>query len=337
MTCPVLTFFNNKAGVGKTSLVYHLAWMFAELRKTVVCVDLDPQSNLTNLFLKDDKINDIWNNSCDGTTVFRCVRPVFEGNTILQPQLCSVGNNLFFISGDIHLATFEDKLSDAWSRSLGCTKDFLPLQMMSAFWLVMQAAAQKVQADLILVDTGSNLGAINRSALIASDAVIIPLATNLFSLQGLKGLGPTLRYWHKEWKQRCENCKNDDQNHFSNCLLPQGTMKPLGYICQQHTVILENPIRIDDRWVQHIPSVYREYVLEELPILEMRQENDPYCLAIMRHYRSLVPMYLESRKPIFSLTIADGAIGSNAQTVRSAREDFRKLAQKIATKMDINI
>lgn len=69
----------------------------------------------------------------------------------------------------------------------------------------------------------------------------------------------------------------------------------------------------------------------------MRQENDPYCLAIMRHYRSLVPMSLESRKPIFSLTIADGAIGSNAQAVRSAREDFRKLAQKIATKMDINI
>ena len=43
MTCPVMTFFNNKAGVGKTtSLVYNLAWMFAELQKTVVCVDLDP-------------------------------------------------------------------------------------------------------------------------------------------------------------------------------------------------------------------------------------------------------------------------------------------------------
>ena len=96
--------------------------MFAELQKTVVCVDLDPQSNLTNLFLKDDKINDIWNNGCDGTTVFRCVKSVFEGDTILQPQLSSVGNKLFFISGDIHLATFEDKLSDAWSRSLGCTK-----------------------------------------------------------------------------------------------------------------------------------------------------------------------------------------------------------------------
>lgn len=30
MSVPVLTFFNNKGGVGKTSLVFHLAWMFAE-------------------------------------------------------------------------------------------------------------------------------------------------------------------------------------------------------------------------------------------------------------------------------------------------------------------
>ena len=44
MTCPVLTFFNNKGGVGKTSLVYHLAWMFAEQGKTVVGVDIDPKA-----------------------------------------------------------------------------------------------------------------------------------------------------------------------------------------------------------------------------------------------------------------------------------------------------
>ena len=43
MSTPVLTFFNNQDGVGKTSLVYHLTWMFAELGKTVVAVDLDPQ------------------------------------------------------------------------------------------------------------------------------------------------------------------------------------------------------------------------------------------------------------------------------------------------------
>jgi cellulose biosynthesis protein BcsQ len=42
MSAPVLTFFNNKGGVGKTSLIYHLSWMFASLHKRIVVIDLDP-------------------------------------------------------------------------------------------------------------------------------------------------------------------------------------------------------------------------------------------------------------------------------------------------------
>ncbi len=45
----VIAFFNNKGGVGKTTLVYHLAWMFAEMKLSVVAADLDPQSNLTSM------------------------------------------------------------------------------------------------------------------------------------------------------------------------------------------------------------------------------------------------------------------------------------------------
>ena len=48
----VIAFFNNKGGVGKTTLVYHLAWMFAEMGVNVVAADLDPQSNLTSMFLE---------------------------------------------------------------------------------------------------------------------------------------------------------------------------------------------------------------------------------------------------------------------------------------------
>lgn len=57
----------------------------------------------------------------------------------------------------------------------------------------MQKAATKVQADIILVDIGPNLGAINRSVLLATDYVTIPLGADLFSLQGLKNLGPTFK------------------------------------------------------------------------------------------------------------------------------------------------
>jgi chromosome partitioning protein len=47
MTIPIIAFFNNKGGVGKTSLVYHLAWMYRDLGLRVLAADFDPQANLT--------------------------------------------------------------------------------------------------------------------------------------------------------------------------------------------------------------------------------------------------------------------------------------------------
>ena len=52
MSVPTLTFFNNKGGVGKTTLVYLLSWMFSELGVKTLVVDCDPQANLTAAFLR---------------------------------------------------------------------------------------------------------------------------------------------------------------------------------------------------------------------------------------------------------------------------------------------
>lgn len=72
MTVPVLTFFNNKAGVGKTSLVYHLAWMLSETGQRVLACDLDPQANLSAAFLDEDRLDTQWNDDAGraGRTVF---------------------------------------------------------------------------------------------------------------------------------------------------------------------------------------------------------------------------------------------------------------------------
>ena len=59
MTPPVITFFNNKGGVGKTTLVYHVAWMLADRGHRVVAADLDPQANLTAAFLDDEEIEQL--------------------------------------------------------------------------------------------------------------------------------------------------------------------------------------------------------------------------------------------------------------------------------------
>jgi len=71
--------------------------------------------------------------------------------------------------------------------------------------------------------------------------------------------------------------------------------------------------------------------------LLIRQEDDPYCLATIKHYRSLIPMAQEHRKPIFNLTSADGAIGSHFGAVQDAKKDFKDLAIKIAHQISINI
>ena len=50
-----IAFFNNKGGVGKTSLVYHLAWMLSEMDYRVIAADLDPQANLSGMFLDEEQ------------------------------------------------------------------------------------------------------------------------------------------------------------------------------------------------------------------------------------------------------------------------------------------
>ena len=336
MTAPVLTFFNNKGGVGKTSLIYHLAWMFASLQKSVVIADLDPQANLTAAFLDDERINELWNNQETGSTLYRCVKPLAGVGDITEPTLQKITHNLHLLPGDVALSSFEDNVSEEWTKGLGGKNLYRPMRILTAFWQVLQMAANQIQADIILVDIGPNLGAINRSVLLGTDYVVIPLSSDLFSLRGLSNLGPTLRDWRNEWQKRQSHWDSSTESEdYSDFQLPGGRMEPVGYLCQQPGIRLDRPVKAYDRWVQQIPGVYRRDVLGASSDTSSRLTDDPYCLAIIKHYRSLIPMAQEHRKPIFNLTSADGAIGSHAHAVSDAKNDFRQLAQKIAGKINL--
>ncbi|MGH8704152.1 MAG: ParA family protein, partial [Burkholderiales bacterium] len=175
---------------------------------------------------------------------------------------------------------------------------------------------------------GPNLGAINRSALIGSDYVAIPLGADLFSMRGLQNIGPTLRSWRGLWKKRVENWSDQTFD------LPPGRMHPIGYIIQQHSVRLSRPVKAYDRWVHRMPSVYADSVWGKKSKTDDPAE-DPNCLGTLKHYRSLVPMAQEVRKPIFSLTASDGAIGSHAIAVQGAYGDFEQLAERIRRKIEV--
>ncbi len=326
MSVPVLTFFNNKGGVGKTSLVYHLAWMFSEQGRRVVAVDLDAQANLTAAYLDEDELERLWENKKTPTTIYQAIKPLTQVRDIEEPNVEEVAQGLYLVPGDVALASFEDTLSESWPDSMADTNLYRPFRILTAFWQVAQMAAKQIDADIILVDVGPNLGAINRSALIASDYVAIPLGADLFSLQGLKNLGPTLRSWRNLWKRRLDNWRSPDFT------LPQGRMEPLGYIVQQHSVRLSRPVKAYDKWVNRMPAVYHEAVLQNDTAAATPSQDDE-CLATLKHYRSLIPMGQEARKPIFHLTPADGAIGSHAQAVQEAHKDFESLANKLIERM----
>lgn len=322
MNIPIMTFFNNKGGVGKTSLVYHLSWMFKNLGKRVVAIDLDPQANLTAAFLTEDELEAIWNDEKAAKTIFQIIKPLTSVGDLQKPELIRIDKNFYLLAGDVQLSSFEETLSENWLFSMRDDNLYRPFRILTAFWQVAQMAGKKVKADWILMDVGPNLGAINRSALIASDFVVIPLGADLFSLQGLKNLGPALRSWQSLWKKRLENWKGPEFE------LPEGKMKPAGYIIQQHGVRLSRPVKAYDRWINKIPNVYRECVLKISPE-GYKPEDDPLCLAQLKHYRSLVPMSQEARKPVFALMPADGAIGAHTTMVKEAYDDFENLAKKI--------
>ena len=228
-----IAFFNNKGGVGKTTLVYHLAWMFADHGIATVAVDLDPQANLTAMFLNEERLEQLWPDDNHPQTVYGAIQPILRGiGDIAKPHVEMITPRLGVVPGDLGLSRFEDKLSDAWPRCHN--RDESAFRIMTAFHRLIVSATEW-EAELALIDVGPNLGAINRSALIASDQVCLPLAPDLFSLQGLKNLGPTLQEWRVIWAELLTKGPSDVS-------MPKGTMKPVGYIVMQHGIRDSRPV-----------------------------------------------------------------------------------------------
>ncbi len=318
-----IAFFNNKGGVGKTSLVYHLSWMFAENGAKVLAVDLDPQANLTAMFLTESRLLDLWPDDDKGRlTIFGAVLPILRGIgdiSDLTVEMMGEGR-LGLVPGDLGLSRFEDKLSDAWPRCHN--RDEAAFRTMTAFHRVI-AQSSAWGADLVLVDVGPNLGAINRSALICADQVVMPLGADLFSLQGLQNLGPTMKEWRKSWQEMLPKGPHDLN-------MPKGKMEPIGYVVSQHGVRESRPVKSYQRWIDRIPQVYREAVLGDENIGDgLTPANDPNALALLRHYRSLMPLAVDAHKPMFQLKASDGAIGAHVQAVQDCYQDFYDLAKQL--------
>jgi chromosome partitioning protein len=315
----IVAFFNNKGGVGKTTSAYHIAHMMARNGVRVVSVDLDPQANMTAGFFDEDQLELLWGGS--NSSVLSGVEPLLRGlGDIRLPEAPEVAERLFVLPGDLGLSRFEENLSDAWPRAYDGNE--AALRTTTAFYRIIRGISEQLSADVAIVDVGPNLGAINRSALLAADHIVIPLAADLFSLQGLRNLGPTLSRWRESWRQ---NVLPKASN--SEVAAPSGAMHPIGYIVLQHAVRMDRPVKAYDRWLKRIPTQFAESVLDSPT--DKVVDPDPYRLASLRNYRSLMPLSQDARKPMFDLRAADGALGSTGRLVQTCYREFHELTTLI--------
>jgi hypothetical protein len=199
------------------------------------------------------------------------------------------------------------------------------VRVTTAFHWLVRAAAQEVEADVVLIDVGPNLGALNRSALLLADHVIVSLGADLLSAQGLRNLGPVLRRWRADWQGTAL------PRVPKTIEAPAGDMRPLGYVVRQSSRRLDRPVRAYQLWLDRIPGVYATAVLGA----EVGAPTKGHEIATVRNYRSLMPLAHDARKPMFDLRAADGAIGSTQRYVQVCFSEFRALAEEVLRRLQV--
>jgi cellulose biosynthesis protein BcsQ len=225
MNIPIISVFNNKGGVGKTTLTFHLAHALAEMGKRVLLVDLDPQCNLSIYALPVDTIQAIWDAEvsyidepgfadsrkeateedfaelCATTrSVHFLLKPAEEGTGEIEalPPAYSLANNLDILPGRLTLHMFEEAVARRWSEAF--VGQPLALRTLSEIRRIVSAYADVAGYDVAIVDTSPSLGPLNKVILSTVDAFLVPCAPDLFSLYGVRNISNSLNRWTSELK-----------------------------------------------------------------------------------------------------------------------------------------
>ncbi len=234
---PRVTIFNHKGGVGKTTLTVNLAAAISRAGKRVLLVDSDPQGNLTSYLVDDTVVNDLLDSSdsADGNTIWSALKPVVEGvGEVREIAALERLERVFLLPGDIRLAEFESQLAAFWAECF--QRRIRGFRGTTALSKLVTLESTLLDVDVVLYDTGPNIGALNRVILLDCDYFIIPAAADLFSLRAIKTLGHTLREWILEWRMIAELAPD------GLALLP-GQPRLVGYVPQRFRVYSGRPAR----------------------------------------------------------------------------------------------
>jgi len=339
-----LAFFNNKGGVGKTTLICNIASYLAfERGLKILLVDGDPQCNSTQLLLDPDRCNDLYwaaDRDRDTLTLSRVVAPLEEGDIAVdasRPVVPSATNRfgVDLIPGDPSMSIIEDLLGKWWSDGTG--GDLGALRRTNWASLLLEAYSDY---DLVLFDLGPSLGSLNRSILLATDYFVAPLGADTFSVVALRNIKAWFGQWSATYVQSLDLARQtfgDRIDGHSIQSTPKAMTGFVGYTVQQYITRSKRgerrPTRAYETILERIPG---EIEATLAPFKSKSVSPAGLRLGDVPNLYSLIPLAQDVNAPISGLKSADGLTGGQFSQQKDYQVLMNSVGAALATNLGLN-
>ncbi|MBH1737585.1 AAA family ATPase [Stenotrophomonas maltophilia] len=330
-----IAFFNNKGGVGKTTLLCNLgAFLAKELKLKVLVIDGDPQSNATTYLLPEGALESIYLN--DSSTIDSFYDSIAQGRGFSQalPEIFKSDRfSLDVLPGHPNFAAREDMLSRDWSEGLiGYARG---LQTTFNFKHLLNLVSDEY--DFVLIDMGPSLGAINRSILLAADYFLVPMSVDLFSMIAINNIISTLATWRGEVQGALDSYSVKARERYLVDGHPaQWNLRFLGYVMQQYRAKSVRGERKPVKSFDAIMQRFGPYLLE----LEEKfgfDDLESANLGQIPALASLIPLSQSAHAPVFDLGTSDGVVGAHFAAVDDAKLMYSQISKRLLQRVETAI
>lgn len=304
----IISLFNNKGGVGKSTLCYHLGCALGEMGKKVLLVDLDPQCNLTISAMDEEQLHVIWKeedkyiddfeaairaNGLDcilekPRSIHFLLKPAEDGLDELSelPPTVKVNSNVSLIPGRLSLHKYENKLSERWSGLY--QSDNLSIRTIINIRRICEKYNSIKNYDYILIDTSPSLGILNKVIISTVDGFLIPALPDMFSMYGIRNIGNSLEQWQNEFNTIYQLISSEKRKKF-----PQKFVQFLGYTIYNAKKQSKNLNSYD------LAQAHYSYVMAMPSIIDkfIKPSNRVNCEDIMEPIGGVAVMYSHNTFP----------------------------------------
>ncbi|EMO4461446.1 ParA family protein [Pseudomonas aeruginosa] len=317
-------FFNNKGGVGKTTLLCNIAAALAKDHKILV-IDGDPQCNASAYLLPEIDLDEILLNKSDGN-IDSFYEPIRKGKGYPQkiPDVArSERFNLDVIPGDPNLSLREDLLAQDWAA----TRNGEPRGFQTTF-AIRELIGRFDKYDYVLVDMGPSLGALNRSILLGVDYFIMPLSVDIFSLMAIANILQSFKTWQEDLGDAIQrHIRQEKEEFIVGGQAVAWKLKFAGYVMQQYHAKTREGERRAVVAYDKIIQAQKTEVVELCKHFDVEPEEA--VLGEVPALHSLVPLSQQAHAPISDLGSRDGIVGSHYQRVAEATKIFNEISAKL--------